>query len=99
MKLLVLPEAQQDATRHWHYIAQHNFTAAERFLEALASTYEAIRREPGIGHEEGFRRRKGIRSWRVDAYPRYLIFYRTSEDAVEIIRVLHGMRNLPKFFR
>jgi toxin ParE1/3/4 len=98
VKLAIRPEAERDAAHHWHYIAPRNLDAANRFLRALEKTYEEIRRQPGIGHQEGFRRQKGIRSWRVNDFPRYLVFYRASGDEIDILRVLYGMRNLPRFF-
>jgi toxin ParE1/3/4 len=98
MTLVVRPEAERDVATQWNYIADQNEAASERYLQAVAFTYEAIRRQPGIGHEEAFRRRKGIRSWRVEGFPKYLIFYRIEGDRIEILRVLHGMRNLPRFF-
>jgi toxin ParE1/3/4 len=98
VRLSVRPEAERDAAYHWHYLAPHNLDAADRFLRALEDTYEKIRQQPGIGHQEGFRRQKGIRSWRVKRFPRYLVFYRVSEDQIEVLRVLYGMRNLPRFF-
>jgi len=41
----------------------------------------------------------GMRSWRVKRFPKYLIFYIPIEDGVEIVRVLHGARNLEAIFR
>jgi plasmid stabilization system protein ParE len=40
----------------------------------------------------------GLRSWRVDGFEKWLVFYLTGETAVEIIRVRHGMMNLPEIF-
>lgn len=36
--------------------------------------------------------------WRVPGFERHLIFYRESAAAIEIIRVLHGTRDLPGLF-
>jgi plasmid stabilization system protein ParE len=60
MKLVIRPEAECDAAKYWHYIAERNFTAADRFLAALERSYEEIRQQPTMGHQEGFRRLKGI---------------------------------------
>lgn len=37
-----------------------------------------------------------VRSWRVRGFPRHLIFYRALPDRVQILRVLHGARDLPR---
>ena len=99
MTLVVRPEADSDIAAQWHYLAERDLDAADRYLRAVAKTYDAIRRQPGIGHSESFRKQKGIRSWRVEGFPRYLIFYREVQDKIDVLRVLHGMRNLPRFFK
>jgi plasmid stabilization system protein ParE len=38
------------------------------------------------------------RSWRVNGFEKWLVFYLTGEKEVEIIRVRHGMMNLPEIF-
>jgi toxin ParE1/3/4 len=35
-----------------------------------------------------------IRQWRIKNFKDYLIFYKVLEDRVEVLRVLHGMRDL-----
>lgn len=47
-----------------------------------------------------FRRHKNIRSWVVTEFTSYLIFYRELPDGsgVEIVRVLHGARDLDALF-
>jgi toxin ParE1/3/4 len=35
-----------------------------------------------------------IRQWRIKDFQYYLIFYRIQDDRVEILRVLHGARDL-----
>jgi toxin ParE1/3/4 len=36
----------------------------------------------------------GIRQWRIPGFEKYLIFYRPLEDGIEILRVLHGARDI-----
>ena len=36
----------------------------------------------------------GLRVWRVEGFEKHLVFYRTAETIVEIVRVLHGARDL-----
>jgi plasmid stabilization system protein ParE len=40
----------------------------------------------------------GLRSWRVNGFEKWLVFYLTGETEVDIIRVRHGMMNLPEIF-
>ena len=41
----------------------------------------------------------GIRQWRVSGFENYLIFYRPIEDGIEVLRVLHGARDIEGLFR
>ena len=36
----------------------------------------------------------GLRIWRIDGFPNHLIFYRPIEGGIEIVRVLHGVRDI-----
>jgi toxin ParE1/3/4 len=36
----------------------------------------------------------GIRAWQIRGFASYLIFYRPSSDGIEVIRVLHGARDI-----
>jgi toxin ParE1/3/4 len=35
-----------------------------------------------------------VRQWRIKNFQDYLVFYRVQDDRVEILRVLHGARDL-----
>jgi toxin ParE1/3/4 len=39
-------------------------------------------------------RLSGLRMWPVEGFPSHLIFYLPQEDGIEVIRVLHGAREL-----
>jgi plasmid stabilization system protein ParE len=34
----------------------------------------------------------------VRRYPRYLLFYRWDADTIEVLRIKHGMMDLPRLF-
>jgi len=40
----------------------------------------------------------GVRSWTVTGFENYLIFYRPVEGGIEILRVVHGARDLENLF-
>lgn len=78
------------------YIRVRNPRAARRFLVATYDTFEFLAANPGMGRcraDLGF---PEVRSWRVRGFPRHLIFYRMLPDRVQILRVLHGARDLPR---
>ena len=41
-------------------------------------------------------RLEGLRVWRIQGLEKHLIFYRTVPDGIEIVRVLHGARDLDR---
>ena len=53
---------------------------------------------PNMGSARRFRREalKGLRLWRVPQFEKYLVVYRPRRDGVEVIRVLHGARNIER---
>jgi toxin ParE1/3/4 len=98
MNYLVKARARLDLKSHWRYIARDNLPAADRLLEAAEETFKLIAETPDIGSQRSFRKLVGIRSRAVTGFRNYLVFYQTRGNVVVILRVLHGMRDLPKFF-
>jgi toxin ParE1/3/4 len=94
------PQAELDLLDIASYIAADNFAAAERFLEAAEETFATLASRPLIGQACQFQspQAQGLRLWRVRSFERYLIFYRPMESGIEIVRVLHGSRDLDSFF-
>jgi toxin ParE1/3/4 len=72
---------------------------AERFVNAVEATLEALEITPGLGRERFFGAPElaGIRSWRVERpYHRHLIFYRIADTTLTAERIIHGARDLPR---
>jgi toxin ParE1/3/4 len=99
MNSFIRVRARLDLKKYWRWIAVDNREAADRFLEAAEQTFGAIAKNPDLGSQRSFRKLANIRSRAVLGFPNYLIFYQTRADAVVVLRVLHGMRDLPRFFR
>ncbi len=88
--------AEEDLSDIFAWIAQDNIEMAEQFLETAESTFQFIVRNPGIGRERF--NYSGLRSWRVPNFENYLVFYRVQNEVLQIVRVLHGARDLEKEF-
>ena len=71
------------------------------FLEAIDGTVEKLALQPLKGRLRKFRGRnlKSIRSWRVDDFENYLIFYRFTGIRLEILRIKHGAMDFPQALR
>jgi toxin ParE1/3/4 len=72
------------------HIAQDNPDAARRVAAALADKFAFLARNPGAGRIRPDVR-EGYRSFPVYEY---LIFYRILPPGVQIMRVIHGRRDL-----
>jgi toxin ParE1/3/4 len=96
-RVRVLPAADQDIDGQAGYLMQEaGLETALRFYDATAVTFENLARMPGMGEqrETANPRLAGLRVWRIEGFPNQLIFYRPIEGGIEIIRVLHGARDI-----
>jgi toxin ParE1/3/4 len=77
------------------YLRRRNPTVARSFLVAAYDTFEFLAQNPGAGRCRADLGYPEVRSWRVESYRNYLIFYREIPNGVQIWRVLHGTQDLP----
>jgi toxin ParE1/3/4 len=98
MTYIVKGRARLDLKGHWRYIARDNVEAADRLLRAAEDTFILIAKHPTLGSQRSFRKIVGVRSRAVTGFKNYLVFYQLRGDKVVIVRVLHGMRDLPRLF-
>ncbi len=89
-RLLKRPEAESDLDEIWWYIAQDSPHNADRFLDRIQERCLALADYPQMGtsREE---LKAGLRSQPIG---NYLIFYFPLEDGVDIVRVIHGSRDI-----
>jgi len=96
-QLIVRNRATQDLRQLANYILVNgDANAALRFLELAEITFAQLATTPVIGKIVRLvsSRIGEIRQWRIKDFKDYLIFYRIQDDRVEILRVLHGARDL-----
>jgi toxin ParE1/3/4 len=79
----------------WDYVARDNVTAADELLRTFDAKIELLSDYPKAGPA-----RPELRA-RVRSFPvgDYLLFYRPIRGGIELLRVLHGARNLRKSLR
>jgi toxin ParE1/3/4 len=90
------PHAKVDLLQHYVYIGQDNLDAAERFLRVAQEAFEKLSQMPGMGRLRKFTlpELNDVRSWPVRGFENYVIFYRAMGSGIEILRVLHGARDI-----
>jgi toxin ParE1/3/4 len=95
--LRILPAAEVDIDAAAAYIARDNLKAALRFYDAVEHAYLELAEHPKRWprYELDHPRLAKLRKRSVAGFKNYLIFYHTICDVVEIIRVLHGARDIP----
>ncbi len=90
-RLIIAASAQRDLQEIHDYIANDNTDAASRWIDRLVSRFEDLSALPGIGRK----RTKLDPRYRSITEGDYVIFYQTTaDDAVEVVRVIHGKRDL-----
>jgi toxin ParE1/3/4 len=86
------PAAEDDLLEIWVGLAATNVSAAERLSNNLRAATQLLATQPLLGKA----RREfgaGIRSFPVRDY---VLVYRPILDGVELVRVMHGARDLPR---
>ena len=84
------PLAEEDYREIWRYIAQDNPDAADRLLRRIDEKLLLYAEYPRMGtSRENWS--AGMRSFCVG---KYVVFYRIVGEGIELVRVLHGMRDL-----
>ena len=91
-RFVLTPTADQDLNEIWDYIASDNIEAADRVINALEAAFRRLADRPKLGH---YREDLADKRHRFDSVYSYLIVYRWEERPLQIIRVIHGARDLP----
>lgn len=94
MKIIQTPAAVRDVSTIADWIAEHNLDAALNFFDDVDRILKLLCSHPLMGEavdelSPGLRRH---------TFGNYLIFYRPQNDALELVRVLHGSRKIENLF-
>jgi toxin ParE1/3/4 len=87
--------ARLDYLQIFLYVGERNLPAAERLVKSFDEALRVISENPGAGAarpELG----SGLRSYPVG---NYLLKYRPIANGLELIRAVHGARNLRRLFK
>jgi len=100
-KLHIRPDAHRDLDDIAAYIQNDNDEAAFRFLDNAAATFDMLAGAAGIGAIYRVRGAKfnELRCLPVKGFGNYLVFYDRMPDRIDVVRVLHGARNIPRILR
>ena len=88
------PLAETDILEIWDYIAGDSLAAADRWVERLDEQFGLLAAQPKMGRPRD-ELAPGVRSFPVD---RYTVFYVPLDDGIDVVRVLHGARDIDAVF-
>jgi toxin ParE1/3/4 len=92
--ILKKPLAEADLLDVWNFIANDSFEKADQFLQKIDTQLKMLGSNPGMGRK----RDSLVPNLRSFPVGNYLIFYRPINQGIEIIRVLHGARDIQSIF-
>lgn len=99
MELVVRPEAEADIdAAAGFYASEGDVELGLRFFDAVQRTFDTLVGQPHLGRVQEWvaSRLRGCRRWPVaQPFDVHQVFYLPSESRVEIVRVLHGARDVP----
>jgi toxin ParE1/3/4 len=96
-KVCLRPRAWQDVRQTAIYLgAEAGEAVADRFQDSLQSLLNTLAKSPGIGARWSFRdpRLKDVRRLPLTGFESWLVFYQASKMRIDVIRVLHGARDI-----
>ena len=98
MKVLYRQTASDDIVRQFRYylLTAEAPEIALRFREAVRRTIQSLSQNPNVGprYSSGNPRLQNLRSWPVSGFEAIRIYYALDADAMHIIRILHGKRDV-----
>ena len=91
---IVREAAETDLDEILDYIRPHNRTAARKLVMAVRKDFDLLATFPRAGALRDSKQFPGLRSWPVRGYRKYLIFYLPTPTGIDVVRILHGMRDV-----
>ena len=87
------PEAARDIRDIWAHIAKDNIPAARRVRLLILDACRRLADHPGMGHSRSDLTEIPVLFWPVGSY---LIIYNPARQPIEIVRVVHAARDVPR---
>ncbi len=101
-RYVIRPKADRDLDdQAYYYATEATPEVGHRFLLAAHDTFALLATQPNMGWQSRLKYPglEGLRVFRVTGFEKILILYLPLLDGVEILRVVHGSRNLQALLR
>jgi toxin ParE1/3/4 len=88
--------ARRDLLEVFLSIGRGSVPSARRFRKSAEATFKLLARMPRMGtlFDPGDPELADVRFFPITTFEKYLVFYRPTDDGIEVVRVLHGARDL-----
>jgi toxin ParE1/3/4 len=88
------PLAGTDIAEIWDYIAEDSVDQADAWVDRLDAKLHLLSSQPAMGRARD-ELSPGLRSM---PFGRYVIFYETMADGIDVVRILHSARDIDAVF-
>src|SRR5260370_42333585 len=95
------PRAGLDLLEQFVYFGERaGLELAQRYFAAVDETCLQLVKHPhsGTPYNSGIARLTGMRRVAVKGFEKYLLFYLPHENGIDVIRVIHGARDIDSLF-
>src|SRR5215469_10359542 len=103
VKVLYRQTANDDIVRQFRYylLTADAPEIAVRFREAVKHTIQSLAQNPHVGpkYSSSNPRIQNLRSWPVAGFEAIRIYYALEKEAMHIIRILHGKRDIRRILQ
>ena len=89
------PQAEADILEIWDFIAEDSVAEADLWVDRLDAKFELWATQPMLGRPRD-ELEQGLRSL---VFGRYVVFFESLLDGIDVVRVLHGSRDLEAGFK
>lgn len=95
MTYRITRSAERDLNEIWEHLAADSPRAADRLEDSFFEAFGLLARTPGAGHQRPDLTDLPLRFFTVRGY---LIAYYADVSPIAIVRIVSGVRDLPKLF-
>lgn len=93
-EIIKLARAADDLAEIWDYIADDSEAQADLFVDTIDRKLQLLAEQPNLGRSRP-ELAENMRSFPIG---RYVIFYVVMPSYIQVVRVLHGARDLASIF-
>lgn len=101
-RYVLRPKADEDLDQQAYYLAtEASAETGHRFLVAAHETFALLSTQPQMGWRVRVRhpRLASLRVFRISGFEAMLVLYQPLHSGIEIVRLIHGSRDLVAFLR